>query len=184
MRRIPVRVVCHAIFRTELFPQQVRQLHQQVATTCAEQGARLVDFCPDLGLPKGSPDDYAALDYLRNGVADALLIVRTPFLYDVPSDDLLESLCLPPGQPMTWVSAPELRLLGLLPPAVRVPTYARQRATVLQDRGFPDHVIARWLDSEGFAPPSRRATRWTAHDIRRLLSPAPRSRSRVRVHAA
>ena len=35
--------------------------------------------------------EYAALTYLRNGVADVLLVVRVPMFDGVPSVDLLES---------------------------------------------------------------------------------------------
>jgi len=171
MRRIPLRVVCHAIFRSEVVPQHVRQLHRQVATTCVEQGSQLVGFYCDFGLRKAHPFDYPALLHLRGGRADALLLVRTPLLDTSPSPDLLETLCLPPGQPMSWFSVPELRSLGLLPRAVRLTSFARLRAAELASRGFPPHAIARWLDSEGFAPPRARHQRWTTHDIAALLRP-------------
>lgn len=173
MRRIPFRVVCHAIFRNEVIPPQVRRLHRQVATTCIEQGSQLVGFYCDFGLSKEHLLDYPALSHLRGGGADALLIVRVPLLDEQPSDDLLESLCLPPGQPMSWLPVPELRLLGLLPPPMRVDSFARLRAAELASRGFPSHVVARWLDSEGFAPPRLRQARWTTHDIAGLLRKAP-----------
>jgi len=173
MRRIPLRVVCHAVFRSEVVPLHVRRLQQQVESTCAEQGAQLVGFYCDFGLRKEHALDYPALLHLRGGRADALLIVRTPLLCTSPSHDLLESLCLPPGQPMSWLSVPELRILGLLPKAMRVTSFARLRAAELASRGFPPHAIARWLDSEGFAPPRARRLRWTTHDIALLLRPAP-----------
>jgi hypothetical protein len=173
MRRIPLRVVCHAIFHSEIVPHGVRSLHRQVATTCIEQGAQLVAFYCDFGLNKEHPLDYPALLHLRGGSADALLVVRVPLLSESPAPDLLESLCLPPGQPMGWLPVPELRLLGLLPKAMRVHSFARLRACELASRGFPHHVIARWLDSEGFAPPRTRGLRWTTHDIAALLRRQP-----------
>lgn len=173
MRRIPLRVVCHAIFRSEVIPQQVNSLQQQVASTCSEQGAQLVGFYCDFGLRKQQPLDYSALLHVRSGRADALMLVRTPPLDTRPAEDLLELLCLPSGQPMAWLAVPELRALGLLPKAVRVTSFARLRAAELASRGFPPHAIARWLDSEGFAPPRSRHLRWTTHDIAALLRTAP-----------
>lgn len=171
MRRIPLRVVCHALFHDEIVPAQVRALQAQMAITCSEQGAQLVGFYCDFGLPKEHPLDYPALLHLRGGAADALLVVRVPLLGEdrVPEPDLLESLCLPPGQPMSWLTVPELRLLGLLPRALRVHSFARLRACELASRGFPTQIIARWLDSEGFAPPRASGPRWTSHDIASLL---------------
>ena len=173
MRRIPLRVVCHAVFRGEVVPRQVRDLHRQVATTCIEQNAQLVGFYCDFGLPKAHLLDYPALLHLRGGSADALLIVRVPLLDDSPPQDLLESICLPAGQPMSWLAVPELRVLGLLPKPVRVTSFARLRAAELASRGFPPHAIARWLDSEGFAPPRSGRLRWTTHDIATLLRRTP-----------
>ncbi len=173
MRRIPLRVICHAIFYSEIVPAQVRRLQQQVATICNEQGSQLVGFYCDFGLSREHALDYPALSHLRGGSADALLVVRVPLLGETREPDLLESLCLPPGQPMSWLPVPELRQLGLLPEAMRVPSFARLRACELSTRGFPHHVIARWLDSEGFAPPRLRAVRWTAHDIAALLRRTP-----------
>lgn len=81
----------------------------------------------DLGIPKDHATEYPALAYLRNGLADVLLVVRAPVfdaadLVDVEdSADLLESYLLPASQPIAWVTVPALRRLGLLPADVRLP---------------------------------------------------------------
>lgn len=104
-----------------------------------------------------------------------LLVVRTPVfdaadLVDAEdSADLLESYLLPASQPIAWVTVPALRRLGLLPAAVGLPSFARQRAAELRARRFPLDVIARWLDTEGYAAPTRARDHWTRADVVTLL---------------
>ena len=88
---------------------------------CEERGARLLDFVVDFGAVKGSVDKYPALSYLRNGRADVLLVVRVPVFDSRQSGDLLESLAMPEGQAVAWLTVPALRRLSLLPPTVGVP---------------------------------------------------------------
>ncbi len=135
----------------------------------------MIDFVVDLGIPKDHATEYPALAYLRNGLADVLLVVRAPVfdaadLVDVEdSADLLESYLLPASQPIAWVTVPALRRLGLLPAAVGLPSFARQRAAELRARRFPLDVIARWLDTEGHAAPTRARDHWTRADVATLL---------------
>ena len=64
---------------------------------------------------------------------------------------------------------PELRRLGLLPPAVGVPGMAHQLAMQLRGMRFPYAAIARWLDTEGYAPPDSRREHWSGADVAKLL---------------
>ena len=139
---------------------------------CEERGARLLDFVVDFGALKGSADEYRALSYLRNGGADVLLVVRVPVFDSRQSGDLLESLAMPEGQAVAWLTVPELRRLGLLPPAVGVPGMAYQRAMQLRGMRFPYATIARWLDTEGYAPPDSRREHWSGADVAKLLRQA------------
>lgn len=139
---------------------------------CEERGARLLDFVVDFGALKGSADEYPALSYLRNGRADVLLVVRVPVFDSRPTGDLLESLAMPEGQAVAWVTVPELRRLGLLPTAVSVPGMALQRAKELRGKRFPFAAIARWLDSEGYAPLDSRREHWSGADVAKLLRQA------------
>ena len=91
MRRVPIRVVCHAILRVDVVPAHVQQLRREMEQMCVAKGARLLDFVVDLGSAKDAAAEYPALTYLRNGVADVLLVVRVPMFDGVPSVDLLES---------------------------------------------------------------------------------------------
>lgn len=173
MRRVPIRVVCHAILRVDVVPAHVQQLRREMEQMCVAKGARLLDFVVDLGSAKDAAAEYPALAYLRNGVADVLLVVRVPIFDGVPSVDLLESTLLPDDRPIAWVTVPTLRRLGLLPAAVGLPSFARQRATELRGRGFPLDAIARWLDTEGYAAPAGAqpgpGDGWTRADVARLL---------------
>lgn len=136
---------------------------------CIERGARLLDFVVDFGAAKRESDDYPSLAYLRNGRADVLLVVRVPVVDSRQSGDLLESLAMPDGKAVAWVTVPQLRRLGLLPPAVDVPCLALQRATELRSKRFPFAAIARWLDTEGYAPDNGKREHWTGADVAKLL---------------
>jgi hypothetical protein len=98
-----------------------------------------------------------------------LLVVRVPVFDSRPSGDLLESLAMPDGQAVAWLTVPQLRRLGLLPPAVDVPGLALQRATELRGKRFPFAAIARWLDTEGYAPDNGSREHWTGADVAKLL---------------
>jgi hypothetical protein len=139
---------------------------------CEERGARLLDFAVDFGALKGSVDEYPALSYLRNGRADVLLVVRVPVFDSRSSGDRLESLAMPEGQAVAWLTVPELRRLGLLPSAVSVPGMALQRAEELRGKRFPFAAIARWLDTEGYSPPDSRREHWSGADVAKLLREA------------
>mgnify|MGYP000087111282 CR=1 FL=1 len=162
MRRVPIRVVCHAILRVDVVPAHVQQLRREMEQLCTAKGARLLDFVVGFGGAKEEAD-YPALTYARNGVADVLLVVRAPIFDGGPSVDLLEAALLPDERPIAWGTVPTLRRLGLLPAAVGLPSFARQRATELRGRGFPLDAIARWLDTEGYAAPAgaRSGDGWT-----------------------
>ena len=131
-------------------------------------GARLIEFVVDLGAAKESADEYPALAYLRNGLADVLLAVRVPIFDSAQSGDLLESSVLPNHQALAWVTVPTLRRLGLLPDAVGLPSFARQRAAELRGRRFTLEAVARWLDTEGYAAPAG-GEGWTRADVAKLL---------------
>lgn len=128
-----------------------------------------LDFVVDFGAVKGSGDEYPALSYLRNGRADVLLVVRVPVFDSRQSGDLLESLAKPEGQAVACLTVPDLRRLGLLPPAVGVPGMALQRAAELRGKRFPFAAIARWLDTEGYAPPSEVRGHWSRAEVVALL---------------
>jgi hypothetical protein len=172
MGRVPLRVVCHAILRVDLVPVHVQRLRRDMERRCEERGARLLDFAVDFGALKGSVDEYPALSYLRNGRADVLLVVRVPVFDSRQSGDLLESLAMPEGQAVAWLTMPELQRLGLLPTAVSVPGMALQRAKELRGKRFPFAAIARWLDTEGYAPPDDRREHWSGADVAKLLRQA------------
>ncbi|MBL9003690.1 MAG: hypothetical protein JNJ46_05550 [Myxococcales bacterium] len=169
MVRVPLRVVCHAILRVDLVPAHVQRLRWDMEQRCEERGARLLDFVVDFGAAKRRADDYPSLSYLRNGRADVLLVVRVPVFDSRQSGDLLESLAMPDGQAVAWLTVPQLRRLGLLPPAVDVPGLALQRATELRGKRFPFAAIARWLDTEGYAPDNGSREHWTGADVAKLL---------------
>lgn len=176
MVRVPLRVVCHAILRVDLVPAHVQRLRRDLEQRCEERGARLLDFVVDFGTAKESSDDYPALSYLRDGRADVLLLVRVPVpvpVFDArQSGDRLESLAMPEGRAVAWLTIPELRRLGLLPPAGGVAGMAQQRALQLRSMRFPMATIARWLDSEGYAPPDGGREHWRGTDVARLLRQA------------
>ena len=169
MARVPLRVVCHAILRVDLVPAHVQRLRRDMEQRCEERGARLLDFVVDFGAAKRHADDYPSLLYLRNGRADVLLVVRVPVFDSRQSGDLLESLAMPDGQAVAWLTVPQLRRLGLLPHAVDVPGLALQRATELRGKRFPFAAIARWLDTEGYAPDNGSREHWTGADVAKLL---------------
>lgn len=169
MSRVPLRVVCHAIIRIDFVPSHLQKLEMDIRRRCAERGAQLAQFVVDFGTPKQAPYEYPALEYLRGGSADALLILRVPLLSDWRTDDLLASTALADGQPMRWLTVPELRSLALLPGAIGPRSFARLRAVALRERKFPMDVIARWLDSEGYGAPINQAGHWTRRDVMRLL---------------
>ena len=129
----------------------------------------MLDFVVDFGAAKRQADDYPSLSYLRNGRADVLLVVRVPVFDSRQSGDLLESLAMPDGQAVAWLTVPQLRRLGLLPPAVDVPGLALQRATELRGKRFPFAAIARWLDTEGYAPDNGSREHWTGAEVAKLL---------------
>lgn len=184
MARVPLRVVCHAILRVDLVPVHVQRLRRDMELRCEERGARLLDFVVDFGAIKGSVDEYPALSFLRNGRADVLLVVRVPVFDSRSSGDLLESLAMPEGQAVAWLTVPELRRLGLLPTAVSVPGMALQRAEELRGKRFPFAAIARWLDSEGYAPPSEARGHWTSAEVVALLRPADAASERGQMSEA
>ena len=169
MARIPIRVVCHAILRIDLVPAHVQRLQREVEHLCDGKGARLVEFVVDLGAAKRHAPEYPALSYLRNGVADVLLAVRVPVFDSRESADVLESAVLRNSQPIAWATVPALRRLGLLPAAVGLPSFARRRAAALRERRFPLDVIARWLDTEGYAAPAHAGDGWTRADVAKLF---------------
>src|SRR5689334_22138815 len=117
MSEQPLRLVVHAIIRIEIFPALVKRLKDQIAALCDQQGMVLADFFIDIGVPKRRPEDYPALDVLRRGQADVLLVSRTPLFSKGKRRDLLERLCLPVDQPIALVPVARLRELELLPPA-------------------------------------------------------------------
>lgn len=132
--------------------------------------------------PRPSPSGVSIARFCRrfwggegNGQADVLLVVMVPVFDSRPSGDLLESLAMPEGQSVAWVTVPELRRLGLLPTAVSVPGMARQRAEELRGKSFPFAAIARWLDSEGYAPLDSRREHWSGADGAKLLRQAESS---------
>ena len=178
MSRFPARIVCHAILRIDLVPARVRELEATLRERCRQSEAQIVEFCVDFGEPKRRPEDYPALNYLRTGRADALLIVCVPSDEPLPPGDLLTSRCLS-GFPAGWLAVPKLRELELLPPAIGARSLARQRAAALRERRFPCEVIARWLDAEGYAAPNVDPGHWTRGDVLKLLrevraTPQPR----------
>ncbi|PSM30791.1 hypothetical protein BVG81_008695 [Haliangium sp. UPWRP_2] len=175
MSRFPVRVVCHAILRIDVVPARVRALETEIRRRCAESDAQLVEFCVDFGKPKRRAEDYPALNYLRSGKADALLIVGVPSDKPLPPGDLLTSRALS-GFPMGWLNVPKLRELGLLPPAIGPRSLAAQRAATLRERRFPCDVIARWLDAEGYAAPNDDPGHFTRGDVLKLLREARATR--------
>jgi len=176
MVRVPLRVVCHAIWRVDVVPADVVRLRGDVERRCAERAARLVDFVVDFGGVKRRAEEYPVLAYLRSGRADVLLVVRVP----APgrrgdwrrSEDLLESRVLPEGGAVAWATVPELRQLGLLPQAVGGASPARRRAASLRGKQFSYAAIARWLDSEGYTAPRRGRVYWTSADVVNLLRSA------------
>lgn len=172
MARVPVRVVCHAIVRVDVVPDQVRRLREQIVARCAGTDARLVEFVVDFGLAKAQPHEYPALNYLRSGAADALLVVSVPVFAAPPPGDLLASKLLGDRSPFAWVSVPQLRREGLLPAAIGPRSFARPRALALRERGFPLDVIARWLDSEGYVAPDGAQAEWVRSDVAKLLREA------------
>lgn len=99
-----------------------------MALRCKERGARLLDFVVDFGAAKGIIDEILARSYLCNGRASVLLVVRVPVFGARSSGDLLESLAMPKGQAVGWLTVPEFhRLSLLLPPAVGVPGMSHER---------------------------------------------------------
>ena len=175
MRRAPIRVVCHAILRPDVEAASVRSLRCEIERLSQARGAMLLDLFGDIGAAKQSLDDIPALLYLHNGVADVLLVVRSADrVLDQPRD-VLDALLLTDDQPIAWTTVPTLRRAGLLPPSVGLPTFARQRAAELRTRGLTLDCIARWLDTEGYAPPGAdpNPDGWTRSDVARLLREKP-----------
>lgn len=115
MSQQPLRLVVHAIIRIEIFPALIKRLKDQIANLCAKQGMVMTDFFIDVGVPKRRPEDYPALDVLRRGQADILLVSRTPLFTKSQRRDLLERLCLPEDSPIAFLPVARLRELGLLP---------------------------------------------------------------------
>jgi hypothetical protein len=116
MSSTPLRVVVHAVIRIEILPTLIRDLKAQLGRTFAKQGLVFVDFCVDLGVPKQRPEEYPALELLRRGEADALIVSRTPMFGKTDRRDLLQRLCMPDDVPIALLGVEELRELGLLPP--------------------------------------------------------------------
>lgn len=171
MRRVPIRVACPAILRPDAEPASVQSLRREIDRLCQMRGAMLLDFVGNVGEVKQSLDDIPALLYLRNGVADVLLVVRSADRDGERPRDALDALLLTEESPIAWAAVPMLRRLGLLPPAVGLPTFARQRAVELRGRGLTLDVIARWLDTEGYEAPGDdpSADGWTRTDVAKLL---------------
>lgn len=115
MSQPPLRLVVHAIIRIEIFPALIKRLKDQIAGLCAKQGMVMTEFFIDVGVPKRRPEDYPALDVLRRGQADILLVSRTPLFSKGQRRDLLERLCLPDDTPIALLPVTRLRELGLLP---------------------------------------------------------------------
>ena len=115
MSAAPLRVVVHAIIKIEITPSLIRNLKAQLARVFASKGMIFADFCIDLGVPKQSPEEYPALELLRRGEADALIVSRTPMFEQVDRRDLLQRLCLPDDMPIALLGTEHLRELGLLP---------------------------------------------------------------------
>ena len=161
-----------AILRTDVVPERVRRLREDVAMRCREGDARLVEFAVDLGVPKTEPHEYPALNYLRTGAADALFVVSVPVIGHRRDGDLLTSRLLADRSSFAWVTVPAMRALELLPPAVGPRSVARGRALTLRERGFPLDAIARWLDSEGYLAPDPALGEWTRTDVAKLLQEA------------
>ena len=153
MSRFPVRVVCHAILRIDVVPARVRALETEIRRRCQDSEAQLVEFCVDFWQAQAPPRGLAALNYLRSGKADALLIVGVPSDKPLPPGDLLTSRALS-GFPMGWLSVPKLRELGLLPPAIGPAASPPSAPPPCASAVSPCEVIARWLDAEGYAAPT------------------------------
>ena len=134
-----------------------------------------LDLFGDVGTKKESLADVPALLFLHNGVADVLLVVRSADREAGRPRDALDALLLTEESPIAWATVPMLRRTGLLPPAIGLPTFARQRAAELRARGLTLDVIARWLDTEGYAAPGAdpRPDGWTRGDVARLLREKP-----------
>ena len=130
-----------------------------------------LDLFGDVGTKKESLADVPALLFLHNGVADVLLVVRSADREAGRPRDALDALLLTEESPIAWATVPMLRRTGLLPPAIGLPTFARQRAAELRARGLTLDVIARWLDTEGYAASGAdpRPDGWTRGDVARLL---------------
>ena len=171
MRRVPIRVVCHAILRPDAESASVQALRREIERLCQMRGAILLDLFGDVGTKKESLADVPALLFLHNGVADVLLVVRSADREAGRPRDALDALLLTEQSPTAWATVPMLRRTGLLPPAIGLPTFARQRAAELRARGLTLDVIARWLDTEGYAAPGAdpRPDGWTRGDVARLL---------------
>ena len=176
MRPDPLRVVVHAIFKTDITPPLIQDLKDHLAKTFAKQGLLFEDFCIDLGTAKQRPEDYLAIELLRRGYADALIVTRTPMFGQTDARDLLQRLCLPDDKPLALWTAEQLRELGLLP--VQKPDAdAGQRAMALRAEGLPLRDIGMRLSGEGFRTP--RGGRWSAQAVGRLLNArAPRRTAR------
>lgn len=149
----------------------MQALRREIERLCQMRGAMLLDLVGDVAVARRSLDDFPALLYLRNGVADVLLIVRSADRDGGQPCDVLDALLLTEETPIAWATVPTLRRIGVLPPAVGLPTFARQRAAELRARGLTFDVIARWLDSEGYAVPGADPSRegWTRTDVAKLL---------------
>jgi len=161
----------HASLRTDVVPERVRRLCEDVAQRCREGDARLVEFAFDLGVSKTEPHEYPALNYLRTGAADALFAVCVPIFGQPADGDLLASMLLT-ERTFAWVIVPALRALDLLPPSVGPRSFARGRALTLRERGFPLDAIARWLDSEGCLAPDATLGDWTRGEVAKFVREA------------
>ena len=170
MRRVPIRVVCHAILRPDAESASVQALRREIERLCQMRGAILF-LLGDVGTKKESLADVPALLFLHNGVADVLLVVRSADREAGRPRDALDALLLTEESPIAWATVPMLRRTGLLPPAIGLPTFARQRAGELRARGLTLDVIARWLDTEGYAAPGADPSHdgWTCGEVAEML---------------
>ena len=169
-------MVGHAVLRPDAESASVRALRCEVERLCQAQGATLLDFVGEVGAARQSLADIPALLYLRNGVADALLAVRRADRDREQPRDVLDAVLLTEESPIAWATVPTLRCVGWMPPAVVLPTFARPRAAELRAVGLTLEVIARWLDTEGYAALSSDGSLdgWTRTDVARLLrTPLP-----------
>lgn len=88
-------------------------LRAQLLRLTAGTQMHIVDIVLDGGPPKTRVDEYPALQRIADGEADALWLGRSAKLRRPQTADLLEAACRP--EPMAFVTAAELRELGLLP---------------------------------------------------------------------